>query len=176
LSPREKAAISFDVDDIAWRSWSNIHSFLMRHGNCLEDFGEAQPQLALALVRQSLSANGFETARNVMKLNEHIRELTGRAEEYGEWLYWLSVMGTPSATESWDWQIDGHHLIVNCFVLGDQIVLTPNFMGSEPVVAGSEKYVKDLLRQHYEQFDHSHPQTAHRRRLSSSVARASVGS
>ena len=25
-------------------------------------------------------------------------------------------------TEPWGWQIDGHHLIVNCFVLGDQVV------------------------------------------------------
>ena len=40
----------------------------------------------------------------------------------------------------WGWQIDGHHLIVNCFVLGDQMVLTPNFMGSEPVHASTGKY------------------------------------
>ena len=70
-----------------------------------------------------------------MKLNEHILEITGRPDEYGEWLYWMSIMGTPSATEPWGWQIDGHHLIVNCFILGDQMVLTPNFMGSEPVGA-----------------------------------------
>ncbi len=68
-----------------------------------------------------------------MKLNEHMLEITGRPDEYGEWLYWVSIMGAPSATEPWGWQIDGHHLIVNCFVLGDQMVLTPNFMGSEPV-------------------------------------------
>jgi hypothetical protein len=38
------------------------------------------------------------------------------------------------------WQIDGHHLNVNCFVLCDQLVLTPNFMGSEPVLARFGKY------------------------------------
>jgi len=52
----------------------------------------------------------------------------------------MSIMGTPSATEPWGWQIDGHHLIVNCFILGDQMVLTPNFMGSEPVEAKFGKY------------------------------------
>jgi len=60
--------------------------------------------------------------------------------QYGEWLYWVTVMGTPSATEPWGWQIDGHHLIVNYFVLGDQVVMTPTFIGSEPVTATSGKY------------------------------------
>ena len=49
-------------------------------------------------------------------------------------------MGTPSAKEPWGWQIDGHHLIINYFVLGDQVVMTPLFVGSEPVVANSGKY------------------------------------
>jgi hypothetical protein len=57
-----------------------------------------------------------------MKLNEHALEITGKPEEYGEWFYWVSVFGTPSASEPWGWQIDGHHLNVNCFVLGDQLV------------------------------------------------------
>ena len=87
-----------------------------------------------------MSAAGYQLARDVMKLNEHVLEITNRPDEYGEWLYWMSVMGEPSATEPWGWQIDGHHLIVNCFILGDQIVLTPNFMGSEPVHAQTGKY------------------------------------
>ena len=75
-----------------------------------------------------------------MKLNEHALEITGKPDEYGEWFYWVSVFGTPSVSEPWGWQIDGHHLNVNCFVLGDQLVLTPNFMGSEPVLARFGKY------------------------------------
>ena len=45
------------------------------------------------------------------------------------------MMGEPSANEPWGWQLDGHHLIVNYFVFGDQVVMTPTFMGSEPVSA-----------------------------------------
>jgi hypothetical protein len=48
-------------------------------------------------------------------------------------MYHLTVMGAPSDTEPWGWQLDGHHLIINYFVLGDQVVMTPTFMGSEPV-------------------------------------------
>jgi hypothetical protein len=49
-------------------------------------------------------------------------------------------MGEPSATEPWGWQFDGHHAVINYFVLGDQVVMTPLFAGSEPVIARSGKY------------------------------------
>jgi hypothetical protein len=140
LSPDARVTASFAVDSVEWRNWSNIHPYLCRHGVCLDDLHDDQKHSALALVRASLSAAGYATARDVMKLNEHIREITGRDAEYSEWYYWMSVFGTPSATAPWGWQIDGHHLIVNCFVLGDQLVMTPTFMGSEPVAAAFGKY------------------------------------
>jgi len=133
LPPEQATAARFALDSDAWRRWSNIHPFIMRHGVPLETLTPAQRERALAIVEATLSRAGFKTARDVMRLNEVIAGITGRPEEYGEWLYWLSVFGTPSATEPWGWQIDGHHLIVNCLVLGDQLVLTPMFMGSEPV-------------------------------------------
>ena len=49
-------------------------------------------------------------------------------------------MGEPSETEPWGWQIDGHHLVINYFVLGDQVVMSPVFLGSEPVTAVSGKF------------------------------------
>jgi hypothetical protein len=140
LDSRQHRQVLFDIQSDAWRSWSNVHPFLMRHGLGLHELAPAQRQAALALVSSVLSASGFETAHNVMKLNQHACELTGLTEEYSEWYYWLSIFGTPSAAEPWGWQFDGHHLIINCFILGDQLVLTPQFMGSEPVFAESGKY------------------------------------
>jgi hypothetical protein len=140
LTPEQRARASFEVESDVWRRWSNIHPFIMRHGVGLDEMTPAQRQHALALLGASLSARGFQTARDVMRLNEFVRIITGNAEEYGEWLYWLSVMGRPADGEPWGWQLDGHHLIVNCFVLGDQVVLTPMFMGSEPVAADRGPY------------------------------------
>src|SRR5215471_6826397 len=106
LTPDQRRRGSFEIRSPAWRQWCNVHPFLMRHGLCLRDLDAGQREAALALVRESMSASGFETARNVMKLNDHVRELTGRAEEYDEWYYWMSIMGFPSASEPWGWQID----------------------------------------------------------------------
>src|SRR5262249_37388353 len=127
LDAEQRARALFPVETEAWRRWSNIHPFVMRHGVCLDTLSAAQRERALALLRATLSAQGFETARGVMRLNEVIRVITGRDVEYGEWVYWLSLMGTPSDDAPWGFQIDGHHLIVNGFVLGDQIVMTPMF-------------------------------------------------
>ncbi len=37
-------------------------------------------------------------------------ELANDFEEYGEWLYWITVMGEPDLSEPWGFQLDGHHL------------------------------------------------------------------
>ncbi len=135
LDPEARTKALFDIDSDAWRQWCNIHPFLLRHGVMLDEMSLEQRERALTILQASFSPQGFETARNVMKLNDTVREMTGKDEEYGEWLYWLSIIGTPSSSEPWGWQIDGHHLIVNCFLLGDQLVTTPSFLGSEPCVA-----------------------------------------
>lgn len=140
LKPVQRAKTVFPVETPEWRKWSNIHPTLMRHGMPLFEMSDAQRDRAFALLRESLSAEGFQTARDVMRLNETVLEMTGRLAEYGEDLYWLSIMGTPSATDPWGWQIDGHHLNVNYFILGDQVVMTPAFLGSEPVHATTGRY------------------------------------
>jgi hypothetical protein len=76
-----------------------------------------------------------------MRLNETLGEMShDDFVRYSESLYWITILGEPSPTEPWGWQIDGHHLIINYFVLGDQVVMTPVFLGSEPVTAKSGKY------------------------------------
>ena len=140
LDAGQRNAALFSVDSDAWRRWSNIHVFLMRHGAMMEPMAQDQRELAFGLLREGFSANGFQLARNIMRLNEAIREITGSHEELGEWLYWLSILGDPSLDEPWGWQFDGHHLNVNCFMLGDQMVMAPMFMGSEPVAVDIGKY------------------------------------
>ena len=140
LTAEQRARAVFPLETDAWRRWSNIHPFTMRHGVCLDDLGATPRERALDVVRACLSGRGFASARDVMKLNETILEITGRGDEYGEWLYWISVMGTPSDREPWGWQLDGHHLNLHGLIVGDQVVLTPMFFGSEPVFAESGAY------------------------------------
>ena len=132
LNADQRAATTFPVDDVEWRDWNNIHRYT-RKGVSLAELTEAQRERAFDLMRAGLSAKGFEQSRNIMRLNGYLAELTQAFDEYGEFLYHFTVMGTPHATEPWGWQLDGHHLIINYFVMGDQVVMTPTFMGSEPI-------------------------------------------
>jgi hypothetical protein len=133
------AKTMFPVDDVQWRKWMNQH-FYVRQGVSFQEMTEAQRQLAFGLMRASLSTRGFELTRNVMRLNETLAELAEDPVFLGEWLYFITIMGIPSATDPWGWQFSGHHAIVNFFVLGDQVMMAPLFLGSEPVRATSGKY------------------------------------
>ena len=140
LDAGQRRATVFPVDADEWRRWMN-QSFYVRQGVSFKDMSGAQREAAFALLRAGLSAKGLKLTRDIMRLNHTLGELNDdNFEEYGEFLYHLTVMGTPSATEPWGWQFDGHHAIINYFVLGDQVVMTPFFTGSEPATAPSGKY------------------------------------
>lgn len=132
LSPEQRGRATHSLDADEWRLWNNIHVYCWRHGVMLEDLSDPTRKLGLNLLATTLSARGFEQARDIMRLNRLLAEVTGSAKEFGEWPYFLSIFGEPSETAPWGWQIDGHHLNINCMVIGDQLVMTPTFMGSEP--------------------------------------------
>ncbi len=140
LDATQRKDVAFPVDSEIWRTWSNIHRNLMRHGLCLVELSEPQRELAYGILRATLGNYAYETARNAMRLNQTLAEMTGLPLEFGEYFYWLSLFGKPSANEPWGFQLDGHHCNINCLVLGDQIVLSPILLGSEPILAEAGKY------------------------------------
>lgn len=140
LTSTQRTGTQFAVGDPEWRKWMN-QDFYVRQGVSFEDMTEPQREAGFGLLRAGLSAKGLKQTRDIMKLNHTLGELNGNDfDRYSEWMYHVTVMGTPSATEPWGWQFDGHHAIINYFVLGDQVVMTPMFAGSEPVIASSGKY------------------------------------
>ena len=88
---------------------------------------EKQRAAAFGLMQASLSARGFELTRNIMRLNETLAELSGDHEFLGEWLYFITIMGKPLTSRTLGWQLDGHHIVEDYFVLGDQVVMTPAY-------------------------------------------------
>jgi hypothetical protein len=140
LTQEQRNKTMFPIDDPEWRKWMNQH-FYIRQGIGFEEMNETQRKAAFDMMRASLSARGFQLSRDIMKLNETLGELNNNDfQQYGEWKYWISIMGTPASGKPWGWQFDGHHGIINYFVVGDQVVMTPFFAGSEPVIATSGKY------------------------------------
>lgn len=146
LNEAQRNRTTFPVDDLEWRQWDNRHR-PKRQGVDFDEMDEQQRGLAFGLLGASLSAKGLKLTQDIMKLNGTLAELAENYDEYGEWLYWITIMGEPSRTEPWGWQIDGHHLVINYFVLGDQVVMSPVFVGSEPVHATSGKFQGTIILQ-----------------------------
>ena len=146
LTAEQRKKTVFKVDDHEWRKWANQHSYT-RQGVSFAEMNDEQRRLGFALLESGLSARGLQTTRDIMKLNETLAELKKSWDGYGEWLYHFTIMGEPSATKPWGWQFDGHHAIINYFVLGDQVVMSPVFLGSEPVKAESGKHKGTVIMQ-----------------------------
>ncbi|WP_461508315.1 DUF3500 domain-containing protein [Rhodopirellula baltica] len=146
LTDQQRQRTVFPVDDTEWRKWDNRHS-PKRQGVGFDEMTEDQRTLAFEMLQQSLSAKGLKKTKDIMKLNGTLGELAKKPQEYNEWLYWITVMGKPSESEPWGWQLDGHHVVINYFVLGDQVVMSPVFMGSEPVEAKQGKFAGTIVMQ-----------------------------
>lgn len=135
LSSTEKRSAQYDVQDDEWLAWSNVDGYA-RKGVRMGDLTDTQRELGFALLGAALSADGLTRSRNIMKLNAYLGEYNGGGREtLTEGHYYFTFMGTPSTTKPWGFQYEGHHLAINYFVLGDQVVMTPTFMGSEPTSA-----------------------------------------
>ncbi|MFD4599592.1 DUF3500 domain-containing protein [Streptomyces sp. NPDC058464] len=131
LTDTQKTSTQFTVHSTEWRLWSNVDSYA-RQGVSLADLTDDQMALGKALLKSALSADGLETTEKIRKINQAAGEAIGNTTSFNEDAYYWTLMGTPSETEPWGFQFDGHHLVINYFVLGDQVVMSPCFWGSEP--------------------------------------------
>jgi hypothetical protein len=135
LSPDQRKACCFPVGSPQWRHWQNTELYVEDYGLRLDEVGEPLREAAMAVLAASMSAHGYALSRDVMRLNRFLGDLVGGPAVLGEWSYIFCLFGEPSASEPWGWQLFGHHLVLNCFVLGSQMVLTPAFWGAEPSYA-----------------------------------------
>ena len=135
LSPEQRHAMSFPADSDKWWQWQNTELYVENYGLRLDEVPEGVREAVMTVLRASLSQQGYETSRAVMQLNRFLGDLVGGPEVLGEWAYIFCLFGTPDAVKPWGWQLFGHHLSLNCFVLGEQMVVTPAFWGAEPSFA-----------------------------------------
>ena len=132
LDAGERAQLCYPVDAEEWRRWSNPEFLANPNGLRLENVGPETRALILRVVEASLSAAGYEKARGCMKTNAFLGELCDLPLIMNEWSYNFLLFGEPSPDKPWGWNFYGHHLVLNCFVLGEQMVISPTFMGAEP--------------------------------------------
>lgn len=139
LDEPTRAKVCLPVDADEWRHWHNTPLVLRDTQVELETLDDRQRHLALEVARVSLSGAGWERTQRVMESNAFLGEINGLQEIMNHWSFTLTIFGKPSTTEPWGWQLFGHHLALNCFFIGGQMVLSPVFMGLEPDIGDSAR-------------------------------------
>lgn len=120
---REQAMYAFTNEERFRWHWTTPRN-VPRNGLPLTEMSETQKAAALALLQVSLSNMGFEKALNIMSLQ---RDLGNDPE-----LYYVTVFGAPDSGQPWGWRWEGHHLSRQFTIVGEQVVMTPFFLGSWP--------------------------------------------
>jgi hypothetical protein len=146
LDAKQRQSVLYPFDDVKQRQrWSNLPKGLFdRGGLSLKEMTATQRAAAMTLVASALSAKGYQKVRNIM-LGDDQKKLAqdngdteagpgGQPLIFGSDFYFISIMGTPSATAPWMLQFGGHHLGLNVTVAGARGVLTPTFTGTQPAV------------------------------------------
>jgi hypothetical protein len=124
--PRTKATYAFDDSERVRWHWTTPSGF-PRNGLPLREMTDAQKPLAHALLAASVSGAGYEKAVNIMGLQNDL----GNDPE----LYYVTVFGVPGEG-AWGWRWEGHHLSRQFTIAGDEVAMTPFFLGAWPTVSG----------------------------------------
>lgn len=128
----ELTKIRRPIDSEQWRQWSNPEFYVFRDTLRLEEHGQPIRDAILGLLQASMSPKGFEKAVKCMRINHFLGELVNAPKVLNQYSYNFCLFGEPSLTEPWGWQFFGHHLCLNCFIVGESMTISPSFMGAEP--------------------------------------------
>jgi len=134
LDQKQRQSVLFSFDDEKQRvRWSNLPVRMVpRGGLSMGELTPAQRTAALALVSSALSRRGFEKVQQIIEADETLKRNENNNPMFGESLYFISILGTPSAKDPWMLQFGGHHMALNITIEGERGILTPTLTGAQP--------------------------------------------
>ncbi|MVV51794.1 DUF3500 domain-containing protein [Pseudomonas sp. PB120] len=132
LNEGERQAMQYPIDAPQWRDWYNPEFPMNANGVRLDYLSTASREAVMKVLRASLSAEGYLKTEQCRIANLFLGELYDLRNIMNEWSYHFLLFGTPSTTEPWGWNLYGHHLALNCLMVGGQMIISPTFMGAEP--------------------------------------------
>jgi hypothetical protein len=111
-----------------------------RNGLPLRAMTEEQRTLAHELLKTALSERGYMTYTGIMQL-ENILKVTEAGGKFARdpVQYRFSIFGEPSASGTWGWRVEGHHISLHfTIVKGALVANTPSFAGTNPAEVRDE--------------------------------------
>ncbi len=140
---KQKACYAFSADERL--NWHFIPK--PRNGVSLGELKPEQQQLAKLLAATALSEDGVRKINAIRQLEAVLRRIENDPVKRNPDAYFTTIFGTPSASGTWGWRFEGHHLSLNVTIIdGKTIVAAPAFMGANPaeVREGEDKGMRVL--------------------------------
>lgn len=131
LTPELKAKAQLPFESDERMNWYYVPK--QREGLPLKSMTEPQRTAAMGLLRTGLSARGYSKAETIRSLEDVLIEMGGSPAVRDRDMYYLTIFGEPSATSTWGWRYEGHHLSQHWTIVnGKALATTPQFFGSNP--------------------------------------------
>lgn len=165
LEPKQREAVRFPLDAAERANWSNLPIMIVApSGLLLKDMSDAQRKAVQALLRASMSSQGYAKFIGVMRLDNVLRESAqarwdataedertpfqkGLLETRDSTKYAVAIFGEPGS-DNWGWKLVGHHAAANFTVSDGRVAFTPTFLGSSPMVVESGPYAGTMALPH----------------------------
>lgn len=152
---RAKATFKFEDDERFFFHFIPAEDVAKRYGRPRKgvpftELTAPQRHLAHAMLSAGLSAQGAVKASSIMSLDDVLRimekDTTGRRNSDK---YFVSIFGTPSATGTWGYRFEGHHISLHFSFVNGKAAVSPTFFGSNPaeVREGPRKGLRVLARE-----------------------------
>src|SRR3954447_6027704 len=136
LDAKQRQSVSFAFDDEKQRAhWSNLpNRMVSRAGLSMGELSAPQRSAAMSLLSSVLSRRGYQKVQEIMQADEVLKTNERNNPMFGQDLYFISILGTPSEKDPWMLQFGGHHLGVNVTIAGEKGILTPTLTGAQPAL------------------------------------------
>jgi len=148
LTPQQRARATFQFQDQERLNWHYIPK--ERKGLSLHEMTPEQKQLAHALLAAGLSQQGYIKTVSIMSLDQILKIVeAGKGPPRDPEGYFFTVFGEPSATGTWGYRVEGHHVSQNFTIVNGKVQGAPSFFGTNPaeVREGPRKGLRILARE-----------------------------
>ena len=138
-------------------TWSNLPIIMVQPaGLLIKDMTDETRRAAHALMRATMSSQGYAKFTGIMLLEDLLHQIESEALQANEERrddpmanaflasrdyenYAVAIFGNPGDSD-WGWKIAGHHAAANFTISDGRIGFTPTFLGSSPMEVQSGRY------------------------------------
>jgi hypothetical protein len=165
LDETQRATATLPMNTNERATWSNLPIIMVQPAGLLvKDMTDDTRRAAHALMRATMSSQGYAKFTGIMLLEDLLHQMESEAlqaneerrddpvakafvatRDYGN--YAVAIFGNPG-DEDWGWKIAGHHAAANFTISDGKIGFTPTFLGSSPMEVQSGRYAGIMALSH----------------------------